>query len=252
MNKLNTKFIEWASSLSGCNGGNPRAEIWVCGIEHGLGKSDNPENYYSNKLPQEIAKGAFTPSEKYDWRSHLKYGYGRSLAKLYSAVKGRDIRNYKELANENDNHQIFQLNLYPIAFNSVKSDLWKQNKMPELTGFEEKHLFKTWCFLHRFPKISKMVSKTGYSPKLIIGTGVNYLTDFFSCFAGASGIDTPIHIGIIPISEKNKKKRIYYWAKLSNGTLLVVIPFFSSQSGLNSDYLLQKMGEEIRNLVPNI
>ena len=251
MTQNNNKFTEWASSLSGCNGGNPNAEIWVCGIESGL-KNDNSEGYYSGELLNQVSKGAFIPSEKYDWKSHTTYKYGISMAKLYSAIKGRNVECYKELENESENNQIFQLNLYPIAFNSTKSDLWKQHKMHEFTGFEEKHLFKTWCFLHRFPKISKMVSKENYSPKLIIGTGINYITDFFACFAGTSGIDAKIHIGEIPASENNKKKRNYYWAKLNNGTVLVVVPFFSSQSGLHSNYLLQKMGEEIRKLVPSI
>ena len=100
--------------------------------------------------------------------------------------------------------------------------------------------------MHRFPAISQMVKDK--SPKLIIGTGVSYLTDFFACYGGSTNIDTPINIG-----ELNKtKKRQYYWAELSNGTTLVVIPFFSSQFGLNSGDLLQEMGEKIRKLVPNL
>ena len=92
-----------------------------------------------------------------------------------------------------------------------------------------------------------MVSEKSPSPKLIIGTGISYLTDFFACYAGAINIDSVINVG-----KLKSKERKYYWAKLKNGTTLVVIPFFSSQSGLNSDELLQEMGEKIRILVPNL
>jgi len=29
------RFYEWATSLSGCDGGNTEADIWLCGIEWG-------------------------------------------------------------------------------------------------------------------------------------------------------------------------------------------------------------------------
>ena len=178
------------------------------------------------------------------------------MAKLYYAIKGNNLLednlsgkkyNYKKIADEKDN-KLFKTNLYPIPFKSTDPELWRKHKLNELTGFDEKHLFKTWCFLHRFPAISKMVSTKSPTPKLIIGTGISYLTDFFACYAGATNIDTVIKVGKL----SKTKERSYYWAKLSNGTTLVVIPFFSSQSGLNSDDLLQEMGEKIRDLVPNL
>jgi hypothetical protein len=243
--KLNENFIKWACSLSGCDGGSPDATIWASGIEWGF-KGD-PSNYYSQELPAEIQKGAYEPkSKQYPWEDSFTYTYGQSLAKLYYAIKGSNIRDYKKIAEEKDKHELFKTNLYPIAFNSVDPELWKKYKLNELTGFAEKHLFRTWCFLHRFPAISKMVSEK--SPKLIIGTGVSYLTDFFACYAGSSNIDTTINVGELI----KTKKRKYYWAKLSNGTMLVIIPFFSSQSGLNSGDLLQEMGEKIRELVPDL
>lgn len=245
MKKLNENFINWACSLSGCDGGSPDAQIWASGIEWGF-KGD-PSDYYSKELPAEIQKGAFEPeSKQYPWEDSFSYTYGRSLAKLYCAIKGGEVRDYRKIADNKDKHELFKTNLYPIAFKSVDDYLWQKNGLDKLTGFDEKYLFKTWCFLHRFPAISQMVKKK--SPKLIIGTGISYLTDFFTCYASSTNIETAINIG-----ELNKtKKRQYYWAKLSNGTTLVVVPFFSSQHGLNSDELLQEMGEKIRELVPNL
>ena len=252
MKNLNKNFIEWACSLSGCDGGSPDADIWISGIEWGFSNS----KYYDEILPNEIKKGAHKPeSEQYPWKDSFTYTYGRSVAKLYYAIKGNNLLednlsgkkyNYKKIADEKNN-KLFKTNLYPIPFKSTDPELWKEHKLNKLTGFEEKHLFKTWCFLHRFPAISKMVSEKSPSPKLIIGTGISYLTDFFACYAGAINIDSVINVG-----KLKSKERKYYWAKLKNGTTLVVIPFFSSQSGLNSDELLQEMGEKIRILVPNL
>lgn len=35
---------EWACSFSGCDGGNPNAPIWLCGIEWGLRVKDGVAN----------------------------------------------------------------------------------------------------------------------------------------------------------------------------------------------------------------
>ena len=243
MNKLDENFIKWACSFSGCGGGNRDAKIWVSGIEWGL--KDSYE-YYAKNLPAEIKVGEYSPpTTNHSWEEALTYPYGRSLAKLYLAIIGEKKLHYKEVSRVSDGSEIFRTNLYPIAFNSAKSELWKQNGLDVITGFNEKNLFKTWCFLNRFPAISKIVEEE--SPKLIIGTGVNYLTDFFVCYAGSLNSDNIINVG-----ELKTKKRKYYWARIGENTTLVVTPFFSSQSGLNSNELLQEMGEKIRELVPNL
>ena len=243
MNKLDENFIKWACSFSGCDGGNPDAKIWVSGIESGL--KDSSE-YYTKRLPAEIEVGEYNPSTtNHSWKDALTYPYGRSLAKLHLAIIGEKNLPYKEISRVSDGSEIFRTNLYPIAFNSTKSELWKQNGLDRLTGFQEKHLFKTWCFFNRFPAISRIVEKK--PPKLIIGTGVSYLTDFFACYAGSLNSDNIINVG-----ELKTKNRYYYWARIGKGTTLVVIPFFSSQSGLNSNELLQEMGEKIRELVPDL
>lgn len=245
MKKLDENFIKWACSLSGCDGGSPDAEIWASGIEWGF-KGDATK-YYAQELPAEIKLGAYEPkSKEYPWKDSFSYTYGKSLAKLYCAIKGGNVADYQKIADQKDQHQLFKTNLYPIAFNSTDHTLWQTHKLNEITGFDEKHLFKTWCFLHRFPAISQMVKNK--PPKLIIGTGISYLTDFFACYAGATNINTVINVGELT----KTKSRKYYWAKLSSGTTLVVIPFFSSQSGLNSSELLQEMGEKIRELVPEL
>lgn len=242
--QLPSGFSEWACSLSGCDGGNPDADVWLSGIEWG-----NPYTaYYKEELPKEIQAGPYTPGLKiYDWQEHMGYSYGRNVAKLYCAIKNIPVETYREATRSYHGTELFKMNLYPIAFSNTDDKLWQINNLHELTGFQDKHLFKTWCFLNRFPKISNF-TKTK-APKLIIGTGVTYLTDFLACFAGSLNLDGAIQVGsLLSKSSKEKPIRKYYWAKLTNGTTIVVIPFFSGQFGLNSNDLIQQMGNKIRAL----
>lgn len=243
MKNLDRNFIDWSCSLSGCNGGDPDADIWVSGIEYGIDKKEN-KDYYSKSLKEEIQGGECSKRKTYKFKDVIKYRYHRNVIKLYCAIKKIDIEEHEKVAEESKGKEIFKLNLYPIAFRSTNPNLWKEHGLCEITGFAEKRLYQTWCFLHRFPAISKIVKKE--SPKLIIGTGVSYLTDFFACYAGAINMNTPIN------SDEVGEGRKYYWSRLNNGTVLVVIPFFSSPSGLNSNNLLQKMGGKIRELVPDL
>ena len=245
---LSKEFIEWNCSLSGCDGGNPKADVWLSGIEWGYRADEKRQNeYYKMELPMEIGKGKYVPSTTYDWKDSLTYPYGRSVAKLYSAIIGREAQDYRDVANCGDGSEIFRMNLYPIAFSSTNEDLWLKFGLDEITGFKEKQLFKTWCFLHRFPAISDFVNEC--KPKLIIGTGISYLTDFFVCFAGMQGVGTTIASETITPKTTTDKPRKLFWAKLNNGaTTLVVIPFFSGASGLNSDHLLQETGSIIRKI----
>ena len=165
---MNKNLKEWACSLSGCDGGNINADIWLCGIEWGGGSRDN---YYEYDLLEEINKGSVSADiEQHDWADSISYPYGRSFAKLYTAINGGKVGDYKEVSSLNGS-ELFKANLYPIAFDSTDHDLWHKNKLDEITGFENKYLFNTWCFFNRFPVFSSLRKK--YKPKLIICTGID-------------------------------------------------------------------------------
>lgn len=241
-------FKEWACSLSGCDGGNIDADTWLCGIEWGGGSKD--KEYYPEKLPKQIKNGAYQPEQNhYDWKDSITYPYGRSFAKLYSAITGDKVENYLELVSKKWNgSEIFKLNLYPIAFDSTDTLLWHKYKLKEITGFDEKHLFQTWCFINRFPYLSKLREEK--RPKLIVCTGVGYLQDFFICFGGNSENSAMMQYEDIEpsLDSKVQNKRRFYWVRLDSHTTLVVIPFFSGPYGLNSDLLLQTIGDRIRHI----
>ena len=242
---MTAKIKDWASSLSGCDGGNIEADTWLCGIEWGGGSS---EGYYETQLRQEIDEGAVNANlKKFDWADSITYPYGRSFAKLYTAITNHGkVEDYAKVAELTGN-ELFKLNLYPIAFDSTNHDLWHKNKLDEITGFESKYIFNTWCLFNRFPAFAKL--RREHKPKLIIGTGVDYLRDFL-IFFGADECAGNLKSGkISDDSDANKYDRSFYWVRLDGGTLLVVIPFFSGRYGLNSNALLQKMGERISELM---
>ncbi len=243
-------FKDWACSLSGCDGGNIDADIWLCGLEWDVG-SYGKRSHYENRLSEEIEKGAFeVEKNKYNWENSINNNYGRSFAKLFAAIKDEKVQDYKELATTKwDGSELFQMNLYPIAFDSINPVFWNDNKLSDKTGFDEKNLFQTWCSINRFPIFSQL--RLEKKPKAIICTGVNQVRDFFMCFDGASGNNGEIKYGeIAPLAANNgKKKRRYYWVELDQDTTLFVIPFLSGPRGLNSDYLLEQMGAKIRELI---
>ncbi|SDB43376.1 hypothetical protein SAMN05660653_02097 [Desulfonatronum thiosulfatophilum] len=242
------KFKDWSCSLSGCDGGDPeKAKIWFCGIEWGYSKKDATEfekiEYYTEKLPQEINEGTYRPENNYPWKESLRYSYGRNIAKLYSVIETGDINNYIKTIDGLNGSEIFKLNLYPIPFNNTSEELWIKYKLNETTGFENKNIYKTWCYMNRFPNIAKLTDE--YKPKIVIGTGLSYFNDFFVCFSGYEKYNMMINYGILK-SKDSERKVCYYWSKINTNTTLFVIPFFSSQYGLNSDYLIEEMGKNIR------
>jgi hypothetical protein len=240
---MDESLKKWACSFSGCDGGNANSDTWLCGIEWGGGSYEDGK-YYKEDLPNEIKKGSVEADKKFDWKRSVTYRYGISFAKLYTAINGKDVANYTDVVKLTGN-ELFKLNLYPIAFDSTDHNLWQKYGLEKITGFQSKYLFNIWCLFNRFPFFAKI--REDEKPKLIICTGINYLFDFL-IFFGAKNIEKIQIDSIKPQSENNAYDRNYYWVKIDK-TLLVVIPFFSGRYGLNSNYLLQQMGERIKNLL---
>jgi hypothetical protein len=243
-------FKEWACSLSGCDGGQPKAETWLCGIEWGGGSYDDGI-YYRKELAEEINAGKYTPAAQYDWNKTItgRSPFGRGFAKLYTSLQGEaDVSRYYEFAHSKwTGSEVFKLNLYPIAFDSTDPALWCKLGLDELTGFSEKYAYQAWCMFERFKYFAGL--RREHSPKEIICVGVGYFQEFLLAF-GADGDDCHrIQSDVIePISTGNKgRPRRYHWTRIGD-TNLVVIPFFSGSNGLNSDHLLREMGERIRGL----
>ena len=251
--KVDSNFSKWACSLTGCDGGDiEKSKIWVSGIEWGHSKEKGQSQdefdssfrkYYAEDLGVEMSANGKQTKNVYDIAKETNSQFGRTLAKLYAVIEGHDISDYQQVAKASDGTEIFKMNLYPIAFPDTADHYWNVLKLEEITGIQTKELYRVWCCLNRFPHFAKLV--TDNEPSVIIGTGVSYLTQFALAFGSDGGIDGFERITFKPESDKNGRDRDIYVGLIGKSTLLVVTPFFGGPSGLNSDYLIQMVGDEI-------
>src|SRR2546428_1622269 len=114
-------FERWATAFSGCNGGNLHGAIWFCGIEWGTGKD--------HEIGEELRKNVSKPQQIYQSLEDISknaatgklYPYGVKLIKLIRAMRLSD--DYTTPFPFHRQAQFFQLNLVPIAFKEVDTQL---------------------------------------------------------------------------------------------------------------------------------
>lgn len=243
-------FKEWTCSFSGCDGGNEKSPVWICGIESGFACDTEWDDaryqsemvdYYSNKLPVEMSAGRyFPPQESSFTEKNLQYQYVLKAAKLCTVIQGTEMEQVREHAKE---LAVFRLNLFPIALRNTSDQLWMQHHLDRVTGLATRELFRAWCFLHRFTWMAQQIRE--YRPKLVIGTGTGYLTDFLCAFGGGGALDS-IQKEEIAAGDTS---RPLYWAKVNNATTIAVTPFLGGPTGLNSDELIRAFGRRLNDLM---
>jgi hypothetical protein len=231
-------FEKWAKGFSGCDGGNLSGCVWFCGIEWGTG-TDHP-------LEDELKSDVAQPPQIYQSREDIlrdrvtgtPYPYGVKLMKLIAAMRGYPVSEYMRRVVEEDpfpfhpNSDYFKLNLFPVAFRRVEPALWVK-EYKTLTGFSTRKAYLKWCGEHRFPEMVKWVKRG--TPKLIVGFGTAYLTDFKDAF----GFD-----GNESTTEIIKDRRLVCTS--TRNAALAVVPFLGYQKGLlNSDEVLQAFGKRL-------
>ncbi|WP_198288730.1 DNA translocase FtsK [Pandoraea sp. B-6] len=234
---INRNFSEEAlAKFVGCDSdelaaGTPSApSIWLFGIEHGTYKS------------QHDGADPTSGSDEYSIGLQRKWPYNQKAFKLLAAMKGFSVANWSEFA---ETHQpfvrgsrgYFKGNLYPFACHDVGH--WPQDAADE-TGIADKREYQAWCRDHRLPAIRSWVEE--YQPEVFIGVGIGYRADFASAV-----FDDLVTLNESVISARNQTRRVFHQS--AGRKKLVVVPHFSSPSGLNSDALLQRTGEFIADLV---
>jgi hypothetical protein len=239
---MSVNLDEWACSFSGCDGGNPNSNIWLCGIEPAYEHATAMEReyYYKNGLPEEIENGEHKLNRNYNFFTDesMSFPFNLAFSKLYSVIQNGNVSDMK-----NNTGEILKLNLSPIAFNKDDDSFWGES-LVEATGIKTKTEFVEYLnTLNRFTDITKQ-----HSPKLIVCIGNGYRDDFLRGFFGNEKIEFKYETVKPESSNKNQNNRYIYHAK-HNDTVLVVTPFSTSTNGLNSDQLLQSVGERIKELL---
>jgi transcriptional activator of eps genes len=229
------KFL---ASWSGCDGGNPKASIWICGIEHGGAcEPDTP-------LCEEKNPGAW--DEKFisshpDFRT---WQYHRKVAKLMLAIArlrkprreghAKDYLAYMKEELYVRDGDTFKLNLFPFSSPSTSPSHWERVYEPvlEMTRQEYGEL----CHQDRFSFFAG--KRREYSPKVVLGTGKTYRNSFAHAFGFP---DMPPERFFIGQRE--------CWRYKDYGSTLIVTPFFGGRWGMNSDALLEELAKEIAGIL---
>jgi hypothetical protein len=226
-------FAKWASGFSGCDGGNPRGGIWLCGIEYGGGGDSEGDLNFS----EDVSKPR---SEARAVGDFCRFQYNSKALKLLCALSGRDVRAYRSFYEDrrcfSSESDYFKLNLYPIGFRdtSARWEDWLARK----TGILTKAEYTQWCETQRFPQLRKWSQQ--YRPRLIICTGKSHRSAFFRAFCGFS---EPHKL------EDQGEKPFWYIQTNSGHTLVAVVYFLGGRHGLNSDPKLADTGQRLRELM---
>lgn len=196
----------------GCDGGDPgtpqEPAIWLFGLEPGNSLTDQA------KSPQS--------DSEYSVETQLKWPFNRNAFKLLAEIEGNSLKDYRGYAHqhkifEKGAHGYFKGNLYPVAVRSINE--WSQ-ALVEKTGFQTKDEYQEWCRKNHFKHIREWVSR--HKPKLIIGCGTSFLSDFACAFLG--DYSQPEKIQIL---GQGRVKNLYFF----RGTPLVVVPHLSGGAG---------------------
>ena len=130
--------------------------------------------------------------------------------------------------------------MYPYACNNTQE--WPAEAASE-TGLSSKAEYQKWCHDYRWPAIKKWIDE--YQPKLFIGVGNSFRTDFSKAVFGKE-----VEMKPVSFSVNNYVKNIFLaqngWRKLA------VIPHLSGgPNGLNSDQALAQAGQAIGDFMRN-
>lgn len=127
------KFERWALGFSGCDGGNPKGCVWLCGLEWGGDETKETFSFTDVSRPS-----AINPKDE----TFLKYPYNWRAMKLLAALNGAPpTESYTDFFRRQScfasNSDYFKLNLYPISFKTTSHSRWTKWLEKE-TGFATK------------------------------------------------------------------------------------------------------------------
>lgn len=94
----NPNFETWATSYSGCDGGDigspERRAIWLCGIEWGGART-------AEQLQDEMQCDEPCPPRGYgDASENLTYIFNRQVMKILAAIHGRPVSEYRDFCQQ--------------------------------------------------------------------------------------------------------------------------------------------------------
>lgn len=230
------KFKNTALSFAGCDGGNLQSEIWFCGLEWGgaqreqLDPAIDENNIYSWSHDEFDGSWLAQYNQKICWF----LWYFHNLEWNNGENSGIFVKRHHILYSQKENGIGFKMNMLPIGFPNRKSINWNET-LQQLTGLNSFEEYRKWCIIHRGELFRKIVRK--YQPKVIVCTGITEVNNFMQFFTCNTEYQTNT-------TEQYK----FYYTKYEN-TLICVVPFFGSPSGINSYKKMEILVTEIQKLL---
>ncbi len=239
-----SELSRYFASFSGMDGGNLKAKLWICGIEHGSDaetlSSIEPElEPDAWDIERRNAYAAEYRRWPY-WRNVAKIVVGTQRAVLASAglvANGLDWRSYRDEFLHTRQGWEFKLNLFPLSSPRVVSDEWAKVHGAE-PALADKESYRTLCRDGgRFEFMRRL--RLEHQPKVIVATGVGSRDDFVDAFGFGGCKEEEVIIG----RDARRRRLFVYVDRHVNDrhSVLVVTPFPGSPSGLNSTSLLEEL-----------
>lgn len=238
-------FRSWCLGYSGSDGGDlgspRRPSTWVCGIEPGAARVVDADALAGQIGNADVSR----PAPGYEhWRCNLVHSFTRRIVKLLAALAGARVADYREFA---ERQQPFtrgargfcRLNLYPLAFADTRPGRWNP-ALAQATGFACKADYLAWCDAHRLPQLRAWARAC--RPRLVIALGKSYGARFHAAFMDPA----------TPLAHESIAGKQLCWGRNEGGTVLAILPFLTSASGLQSDAAIQAFGARLRGILAQL
>ncbi|MFC1483227.1 hypothetical protein ACFL56_03095 [Candidatus Margulisiibacteriota bacterium] len=239
--KVNENFFKWSTEgYGGIVGGNKQARFWFCGIE--WGKDDNFNKIPIVKDTNNYPKGFSSEDKNKKWFGSMDNIYGPISKIIVSTLEElnqlpKNELSYLEKARKYfkeklfiENGDSFMMNLFPLPFAEDNDSHWRKLQN-NLTGFDNKFLYRTFCRLYRFKYLKELFTEIK-KPKTIVCCGLGYLRDYIDIFGSDNITD-----------YKEEKLNKHTVISFIDGKSKIFITPFLSVRGIADDKSLEELGK---------
>lgn len=245
------RFVDWVCSFSGCDGGEPNSDIWICGIEHGTSASDS-----ANRAPIDSLEPEGCPFRDglYFNDNAKNHTYNRLALALINGYKDMGLTSEDYTEQTVNDKQLFErdgigfkMNMMPLAFRGNVSRQWDATLSHE-TGISSLAEYIELCMTKRAAFFRQQIQKSP-KVKLIICTALGHRNDFKQFFNVGELQERMLTIQCLA-TGKTLNWRLYYGNIHNTDVKVFVIPFLGYyRNCLNSYEKADRTAQEIKRLM---
>lgn len=235
---MNSFFNDLEKQLSGMDGGNISAPLWLSGLEWG-GADEKVTSEITR--PTHEVHGYCVPYLSSGWKAEnlnfYKWQFDQKIAKiLCKAFEFQGgYKNYMKDHYCNFDSNEFKLNLFPLPCKNMNT--WSEEHI-ELTKTKIKYHYQTHCSVSRFKLFNDLVKE--FEPKVIVCFGQKYLEEYKMAFWSCNDNRIDYTEVLESVGVKNTLKIL----KANGLPILVIAPFLGRNLVANVE--LDKVGEIIK------